>query len=83
MENEIKVEIDWFEKNLSDSQVHGRNILAKLKDFSNLPNGKLRQLKAIISEYRAWVSNNINEKGYGNDTIRKRTEWLNILPREI
>jgi len=80
MESEIKVEIDWFEKNLSDSQVHGRNILAKLKDFSNLPNGKLRQLKAIISEYRAWVSKNINEKGYGNGTIRKRTEWLNILP---
>jgi len=83
MKNEIKKEIKWFKENLNSSQIHGRNILAKLKNFSNLSTVQQRQLQVIIPKYKEWINKNIEKKGYSENIIEKRTEWLNEYKREV
>ena len=49
---EIKKEIEWFKANLIKSQIHGRNILAKLKNWPSLSANQRRQLQMVIKEYK-------------------------------
>ena len=38
-------EENWFEKNVEKVHVHGKNILAKLKNYSKLKNTQKKNLK--------------------------------------
>ena len=67
MDNNIK----WFEQELNSSQIHGRNILAKLRRVTSLTNRQRRHLKSIIEKYKIWKTNNESLKGYSSEVIKK------------
>ncbi len=79
MENEIK----WFKENLNKSQIHGRNILAKLQRLSGLSLSQKKQLQKVIKKYKTWKNNNENLTEYSANAIKQRVKWLNEYKTEI
>jgi len=84
MKQQIKKNLLIFEKDLSKSQVHGRNILAKLKRFDTLnKNQKEKIANIVLPAYEKWKKINENLKGYTEKTIKKRVEFLNEYKNKI
>ncbi len=80
---EIKKEIEWFKANLIKSQIHGRNILAKLKNWPSLSANQRRQLQMVIKEYKKWKETNENLIGHSNDIIKNRVKKLNDYKEKV
>jgi hypothetical protein len=77
-------EIKWFEENTKKEHVHGRNILAKLKNFRRLNTNQIQELEGkVIPSYKRWKSENEKLVGYSEDIIEKRVEFLNRYKNEI
>lgn len=79
MESEIK----WFNQNLESWHVHGRNILAKIRNLSSLSASQKLELQSVIKEYKDWHKNNEGLRGYSDETIKKRVRWLNDYKNDI
>jgi len=80
---EIKKEIEWFKTSLIKSQIHGRNILAKLKNWPSLSANQRRQLQMVIKEYKKWKETNENLIGHSNDIIKNRVKKLNDYKEKV
>jgi len=76
-------EIKWFEQNLDKAHIHGRNILAKLRNLKKLSSVQKRQLRMVIREYKKWKEGNENLVGYSDSVIKKRVELLNKYKKAI
>jgi len=61
----------WLQQSLKPGQVHGRNILTKLRQKENW-----EPLSAVIRAYQAWVREN-EVYGYTPEVIQARVETLN------
>jgi len=79
MESEIK----WFKENLNKSQIHGKNILAKLQRLSGLSPIQKKQLPKVIKKYKEWKNNNERLMEYSANAIKQRVKWLNEYKNEI
>ncbi len=80
----MKKKIHIFEKNLNKSQVHGRNILAKLKRFESL-NDKQKEkiINIVLPAYEKWKRINETLKGYTEEIVKKRVQSLNEYKNKI
>ncbi len=65
------VALRWFQQNLKPAQVHGRNILTKLRQKENW-----ERLSGVIQAYQDWVREN-EVSGYTPEVIQARVEALN------
>lgn len=79
----MKREIKWFRENLNKSQIHGSNILAKLQRLSSLSTIQRKQLQKVIKKYREWENDNSSLRGYSDEMIKQKVEWLNGYKNEI
>jgi len=80
---EIKEEIEWFKTSLIKSQIHGRNILAKLKKWSSLSDTQRKQLQMVIEEYKKWKKINEELVGYSDDILKRRVKQLNDYKEKV
>ena len=80
---EIKKEIEWFRTNLIKSQIHGRNILAKLKNWSSLSDTQRKQLQIALKEYKKWKKINEELVGYSDDILKRRVKRLNDYKEKV
>ena len=79
----IKEEIEWFKTNLIKSQIHGRNILAKLKNWSSLSDTQRKQLQIALKEYKKWKKINEELVGYSDDILKRRVKRLNDYKEKV
>lgn len=63
--------IHWLRQNLKPAQVHGRNILTKLRQKENW-----ERLSGVIQAYQEWAQEN-EMRGYAPEVIRARVDALN------
>ncbi|MCS7282133.1 MAG: Bpu10I family restriction endonuclease [Anaerolineae bacterium] len=63
--------IHWLQQSLKPAQVHGRNILTKLRQRENW-----RYLSGVIRAYQDWVGKN-EVQGYDPEIIQGRVDALN------
>ncbi len=79
----IEEKIEWFKTNLNKSQIHGRNILAKLKNWASLTRSQRKQLQVVIEEYKKWKEVNEKLRGYSYEVLKKRVKQLNRYKEKV
>lgn len=79
MESELK----WFNQNLKSWHVHGRNILAKLRNLDSLSESQKTELQKVIRRYKEWYENNENLKDFSDISMKERVKWLNDYKNDI
>jgi hypothetical protein len=73
----MKINIKSLKNQLNHSQIHGNNIIAKLRNFSNLSASHQIKLQKTIENYDYWRINNETVKGYSDNIIERRVNWFN------
>lgn len=77
-------EKNWFKKNVKKVHVHGKNILAKLKNYSKLKNTQKKELEElVIPSYKEWKLKNEKLKEYTARIIEERVKLLNSYKEKI
>ncbi len=75
--------INWFCENAGSCNVHGKNILAKLKKNQKLNPREKEELTKVVPSYKDWYKKNTELDKFNEPDIEIRVNWLNQYKKLI